>query len=503
MGFEYFDNGNSDGDWHTAANWTGVPAVPDEATLGAFLCDAYLVHLGDCELSAGAGALNLYIDTAENWTHDFDLQGYDLDVGDDGLEGNLAAVVGGPATITCEGDVTLSGSLSDDITLQMDPATADRTLTTNGHSCGRVDMPATASKKVTLADDLACYGLTLDGGTMVFGSADGQRTITVGAGGIDVYGTGRAQYKPNVTFTEDTSTCVWVSSSHRISTLTVHEGVTVTLSSYTDCSYLAGSGTIDLNGQQLRNALESDDFWLGTVTIEDSSPGSTGTYSINYAYHILAGGTVSNAAHIDANGSALSVSSYPRAYATLVLSAGARAGVLYVSSTNGAANRGTLRIPGGTLAVEGNGYLSNNDAGDDRAGVLEITGGAGHSIGGDLEQGANQGLDRSASGPGGVPWYRGVVFQDSDLTVGGDMTLSGVTLALDNFTLILGGTLDGTGSPSVTSTGARVHGGTVANLAADAANPVYLFGSTDGGGNGAGVIHCPSPISGAAAALAA
>lgn len=66
------------------------------------------------------------------------------------------------------------------------------------------------------------------------------------------------------------------------------------------------------------------------------------------------------------------------------------------------------------------------------------------------------------------------------------------------------GTLDGHSQMiTLTVKGAHAHGGTIKNLAQDVANPIYRFGSVDDENNGAGVIQMPSPISGAAAAMAA
>lgn len=66
------------------------------------------------------------------------------------------------------------------------------------------------------------------------------------------------------------------------------------------------------------------------------------------------------------------------------------------------------------------------------------------------------------------------------------------------------GTLDGNSQMiTLTVKGAHAHGGTIKNLAQDVANPIYRFGSVDDENNGAGVIQMPSPISGAAAAMAA
>jgi len=91
------------------------------------------------------------------------------------------------------------------------------------------------------------------------------------------------------------------------------------------------------------------------------------------------------------------------------------------------------------------------------------------------------------------------------VNLGGDVALAGIALSAVRAIVVLAATkvLDGTNAVTPTSIGAHIHGGSVQNLAVTAVNPIYRFGSESDLGNGAGVIQCPSPISGAGLAMAA
>lgn len=442
---------NDDGGGGFGSNWSsdvdgGAPAAKPTADDAVFFDGG---SLSGCTIDANAVAASIDLSgyTAGGLTIN---AGVTLDVGG-AISGdaNTASVITNNGTIqgcpdTSAGDVTWSG------TGVIDLDVAGTLKLSSGSENQQVNFKAGAGVTVTAGANFTCKGLDLTGGAGTFAWAS--KVITVHGGGYKEDGTATLSNIGSIIFAADTSvaTCHYTSNLAKV---TVNPDVTVTLSGYVIAADFDLQGTVALNTKYLWLRPTASTAWTQTGTIS-----GTGQVALDGRSQPAGGTTVGD---IDA-GTGASVRVMWNTNGETLTLGNVTATFLDFNNSNAAASVrivGNLTLTDATWAVK----YDFNDA------SLALGSGV-HSMAGKIDR------------------------------VTGDET--GCSLALENSSTRLGGTLNGT-ALVVTSNGAHIHGGTIQNVDVGRPNPIHLFGGTRGAGNGMGVVACPSPISGSCAVMAA
>ena len=282
--------------------------------------------------------------------------------------------------------------------------------------------------------------------------------MTIGAGGFTltnatgVTGSGALDVGGSITYVAGTMTAAgytgtltqtgsgnisWASYANRIGHLSLGgTGVTSTITGTTMCKkFTHGAGTVDGTGKQLSVYAAANDWW---------TPGA-GTVTVATLYLAFEAATLTQAGLITVTASTLVQFLSISANRVTTLTAGLAAGA------------SNVRIEGGTNGTS-----------------MEVILG-GPLTCGDINLGAAGEADQEGK----------IDFGDGNHTVTGDIKRTATASATsvidfgDAGTIVLGGTIDGTGI-TATSGGRRVRGGTIQHITVTGVD-LIAYGSTDGG----------------------
>jgi hypothetical protein len=111
VAFDYFSYSNSNSSWNNTANWSatsggaGGASVPTASDIAIF--DGASGSNGSCLLTAGSSVGGIQI--TSNYSGNFDLEGFTLDIGSTGASIAGGGITGNGSTITIDGDVSFNG----------------------------------------------------------------------------------------------------------------------------------------------------------------------------------------------------------------------------------------------------------------------------------------------------------------------------------------------------------------------------------------------------------
>lgn len=402
----------------------------------------------DCEVDENSVALSVTI--SDGYTGLFEVKTtVTLDIGGSLTSDGTFRIINYGTIQGCVnfGGATLTGdSWEDEGTITVDQ---DGTLDLGYSTLNRQAVTVTATA-VTLGGSFKCKSFELDatGGTLT-GAA---KTITVGAGGLSyVAGALDAAGTLNITIAE---TCAgqW-DTGDSIGLLTVNTDQTLTVGPTNDlrCEAVAGAGNIIIPSSSRRIWIGSPaaNFWTHTGTVT-----TTGT---GYLF-ITLNANRTNAANIDTGANTKTRISCPDKTLTASGTFDIGSGALEVSGSTGTTWAG--------LSVGGDftcGALQLGSDTSDRPGRLTLTAGTTNLISGAVDAG-----DAVSAAP-------------SQLNLAGQVTFGGTVLlarTAPNFgsAYISGAvTINGANSGTVANTRGIIAQATVTNLAAPAANKIYVY----------------------------